>query len=208
MVWDLPFGVCVDAGWHLGKGTYWIAELKGLQVSAIHDRGRLTMWSIRAWRVVSTSLVSRSISLFSRSFSAARWATFRSFSCSFSFTLCFRPRAGDCSLCLRFLFLPRSPCSSSSSWASELWLDSGEQGLWPLLMILPGPGSSASQTREAGSRVVKLFSSSCSVSGGWAYVPPFSSEDSTSCRSSYQASSSQLDSVPKEKGSGSAAISG
>lgn len=37
-------------------------------------------------------------------------------------------------------------------------------------------------------------------------VPPFSSEDSTSCRSSYQASSSQLDRVPKEKGNDSAAI--
>lgn len=155
MVWDLPFRAPAPGQrWHTGD------RVKGLHIPAIHDRGKLTMRSIRAWRVMSTSLVNRSISRFSRSFSAARWATLRSFSCSFSFTLCFRPRAGDCSLCLRFLFLPRSLCSSSSSWANELWLDSGEQGLWPLLVIPPDPGSSASQTREAGSRVAKLFSSS------------------------------------------------
>lgn len=137
-------------------------------------------------------------------------------------------------------------------------------------MTSAGPGSSVSQARDAGSRVVKVFDSSFKeikremhISCGEAYIlpsfvsnslnlgwplkqasrlylasaritgvhrhsclpisrpafsltssfpadkiqgPPFSSEDSTSCRSSYQASSSQLDTVSKVKGRDSAAM--
>lgn len=39
-------------------------------------------------------------------------------------------------------------------------MESGERGLWEVFVTSAGPGSSVSQARDAGSRVVKVFDSS------------------------------------------------